>query len=247
MATPLQVEHRDWADLCREFRQGLLKPGEHLSICAPTGEGKGVTAFGLLSGRKFVLCLDQKGGDDTLDDYPGFRRTDQFPDRQTKRDLADGKPVRLILGSIANDIDVLDRNLVLHQHALRVAWAARGFTIYVPDLQLLVDRRVTDVAATVDKFLIAARNRKMSVFSDEQELTNISHLAHRMTRWFVIGFTRDADTIDRLARATGRTPAEMRGLVKALPEHHFLFVPKRPRDPIFVTLPDPLPAKRPAA
>lgn len=242
----LEVEGVDFEAFRPRFKK-LWTPGQHLAIEAPTGEGKTTLAYWLLSGRRYVLALDQKGGDETIGQYPGFRRTHTWPDRQARRDLDDDKPVRLIIGRVANVIEDLDRNVELQARVLNSAWQEKGWTMYVPDLQLLTDRRLGNLSAQLDKFLIAARDRKISVVTDFQELTNISKLAYRMASWFAIGYTRDRDTVERVSEATGRSFAEMRGLVRELPEHHFLFVPKRPRDPILVTLPDPLPRPREGA
>jgi hypothetical protein len=242
VSSPLVVEPVDWPELKKRFRT-LFLPGQHLAVAAPTGEGKTTTVGGILSNRRFVLAMDQKGGDDTLDQFPGYRRVVTWPDRQTKKDITDGKPARLIVGRLANEIGDLDRNVVLQGQVLEAAWREKGWTVYIPDLQILTDRRLANLGSDVDKFLIAARNRKISVVTDFQELTNISKLAYRMASWFVVGFTKDYDTIDNLARATGRSAAEMRGLIRELPEYHFLVIPKRPRDPIFVTWPDELPAR----
>lgn len=238
----LEIEGVDWEDFKPRFK-GLWLPGQHLAVQAPTGEGKTTLIGGLLSLRKYDLAFDQKGGDETLGQFPGFRRIGKYPDRQAKRDLDDDLPVRLIIGRIANELGDLDRNVALQIQVMEHAWREKGWTMYLPDLQLLADRRLANIGAQIDKFLIAARDRKISVVTDFQELTNISKLAYRMASWFAIGYTRDIDTLRRVAEATGRSLAEMKGLIKYLPPYHFLFIPKRPRDPLLVTLPDPLPVR----
>jgi hypothetical protein len=63
-----------------------------------------------------------------------------------------------------------------------------------------------------------------------------------MATYLGIGYTRDKDTVSRLAEMMGRSPAEIRGAVNALSTLPFgwLVVSRRPRDPILLTRPEKL-------
>ena len=48
------------------YMRDTWKPGQHIAMIGPTGEGKTTFAAGLLSIRKWVMALDPKGEDETL-------------------------------------------------------------------------------------------------------------------------------------------------------------------------------------
>src|SRR5437016_5933255 len=56
------------------------KPGQHIAMIGPTGEGKTTFAAGLLNLRNWVLALDPKGEDETLS-ASGFERITHLPNQ----------------------------------------------------------------------------------------------------------------------------------------------------------------------
>src|SRR5258708_23047272 len=66
------------------------KPGGHWALIGPTGEGKSTFAVGILGLRKWVLSLDPKGEDETLE-ASGYQRVMQLPPPRDRFAAVPGK------------------------------------------------------------------------------------------------------------------------------------------------------------
>lgn len=54
------------------------KPGQHAALIGPTGEGKSTHSVGMMGLRKWVVALDPKGEDETLQ-ASGYERVLKMP------------------------------------------------------------------------------------------------------------------------------------------------------------------------
>lgn len=213
------------------------EPGEHLALVGPTGTGKTTMMVGVLPLRKYVVALDPKGGDDTLSslERAGFVRSEWPPGKQTRKDIEEGKPARLIVGSnvsTVDDLPKLKRQIFL---VLRDAFNEQGWTIYIDELQIVADRGLMNLGKSVERNLIAARSRKVSMVMSFQRPANVPRSASEMSTWFMVLYTRDRDTVDRLAEMSGRPTGEVRGLVRGLEKYSVLLFSRDPREPVIVT------------
>lgn len=224
-----------------EKMQRVWKQGEHFAVIAPTGGGKTTFCVGLLRGRKYVLAFDPKGGDSTLAGS-GFERVTSWDKRLIGRKLHDNeehnRPTRLIIGKVVQTHKDRTAHRELQALALHDAWEMGRWTTYIDELQLLTDRRFMALGDTVEEYLIAARDKGLSVVSTYQRPANVPRAASDQAAWFAVGYTRDVDVVDRLGEMAGRPRAEIRGAVKALPRFCFLVFSRDPREPIIVTKPD---------
>lgn len=213
------------------------KPGEHLCIVGPTGSGKSNFMVGILPQRKYVVALDPKGGDSTLAKLRnvGFVDSEWPPSKETRKSIEEGNPARLIVGSgigSVDDLPKLRRQIAL---VLRDSFNEQGWTIYIDELQITTDRRLMNLGPSVERNLIAARDRKVSMVMSFQRPANVPRSASEMSTWFLVLYTRDRDTVDRIAEMAGRPTAEIRGMVKGLPEYCVLLFSRNPREPVVVT------------
>ena len=243
MATrvPTEIEALTWTDFLQRQRDHW-EPGEHWALVAPTGEGKTTFTGGLVKTRRFVLALDQKGGDKTLSMLGWDRMTNWPPSRRDRRDMADRLPFRRVVGSVKRDQVSRNQRRELHRTILRAAMEEGGWTIVAPDLAALTARQFGNAWDEMEELLILARDAGTSIVTDFQRPAGVPREAGEMATYLGIGYTRDKDTVSRLAEMMGRSASEIRGAVSALSElpYGWLIVSRRPRDPILLTRPEKL-------
>ena len=229
-----------------EWARSYWNPGEHWAIVAPTGEGKTTFTGNLVGTRKYVLALDQKGGDRTLSDLGWNRMTRWPPTPGDRKDIADGKPFQRIVGSEKRDKPSRIARRALHRTILDAAMVEGSWTILAPDCAALTARQFGNAWDEMVELLILARDAGTSIVTDFQRPAGVPREASEMATYLAIGYTRDKDTVSRLAEMMGRSAGEIRGAVKGLSElpYGWLVVSRRPRDPLILTRPMKLVRKR---
>jgi len=235
-SSDLQVEGMRWEEFL-EFFKKRWRLGQHVALVGPTGGGKTIYVTNILPLRKYVIALDAKGGDESLEQLTkfGFEYSNWPLSNKQWKEIEDGKPMRIIVGAgiqRLEDLPILKQEIAT---ALRDAYNTKRWTVYIDELQIVADRRLMDLSKNVEVNLIAARNRGVSIVSSFQRPANVPRSASEMSTWFIIFYTRDKDTVDRLAEMAGRPNAEIRGMIKGLPEFHTLIFSRNPREPVIVT------------
>jgi hypothetical protein len=231
-----QIDGKGWDEFLEDFR-AEWRPGQHIAIIAPTGQGKSTVLVTLLDLRKFVLALDPKGGDETLA-KTGFPRLPHWPPAGKHYDkMAKGEPVKFLVGPKINKLAERGALAAVQAAALEGAFDDRGWTVAVDELQIAADKM--GQADAIDNLLISARTRGVSVVSLFQRPADVPRAAYQMASWIFLGLTLDVDTINRLAEIVGRPKYEIRGAVNGLArvDYSWLIVPNNPRRPMILTLP----------
>jgi len=228
-----------WKDFQEWFRTAW-KPGEHVAMVGPTGMGKTTLACGILPLRKYVLAFDPKSGDSTLASLRryGFERCSSWPPpRDVRKRIADGQPARLIVGPVVEKKEHLPKQKQVFEAALDGAFDEGGWTCYVDELQLMADRRMLGMTTSIERILIAARDRGVSMVTSFQRPANVPRAASDQSTWLAVWATRDVDVVNRLAEMVGRPKAEIRGAVGGLEKYSLLLFSRVPTDPIRVVRP----------
>ena len=239
-----EVEAWPWDDFVDYFR-GVWKPGEHVASIAPTGAGKSTFVVSLLQKcRRFVLAFDPKGGDSTLRGSGWPRLPEWPPPRKVYDDMAKGIPQRFIVGPATRTVADLPIQRGTFSKALNGAFDNGGWTVYVDELQLAADRRMMNLATHVERMLISARDKEISVVTAYQRPANVPRTASDQSTWIAVAFTRDRDVVDRLAEMLGRPKPEIRGAIDALDPYCWLVVGRNPRLPMMITRPGEITRKR---
>lgn len=226
------------------------EPGDHLTVIAPTGAGKTTLVSGLLNMRRYVLALDPKGGDDTLmslgyprlTQWPGERKMESFINKNED----DGQPSRFIVGPLVQRRDERPNLKRVIKETMDGAYGMGGWTVYVDELQIATDLRLMNLRAEAVDMLIAARFKKITFVSSFQGPAWVPSEAMRQPVWCAVSYTRDRDVVARLSEVMGRSRAEMQGAIDALGEEEFtwLIVGRNPREPLRVTRPPKVKAKK---
>lgn len=215
------------------------KPGQHVALIGKTGEGKSTLAAGIMSARKYVLALDPKGEDETLE-AAGYTRVLGLPPKkklpkEVQRDLDEGRPVRLVVGGASRTREADARLRTLMEDALEYARQSGGWTVYADEYQLLADQRMYRLGPQVERMLISARRDKTSVLTAFQAPAWVPKAATRQSSIIVVWRTRDEDMVKNVARAAGR-PWKMLGqVIDELPKYHVLVIPDELRAPMMIT------------
>ena len=246
-----EVEAVPWREFLERQRDGWAQ-GQHVALVGPTGEAKSTFAGGLLRTRRWVGVLDPKGGDDTVDAF-GYPRLTRWPlSRGDRRKMQEGEPFRFIVGAAGRAPKARAARRQLQRTVLEGMLTDGGWTVFADDLMTLADARFGGAADQVEELLILARGAKISVVSAWQSLAgghsgSALKQASRQSTYMGMAYTRDVDAVEDMAQAMGRSRAEMRGAVDALGElpYGWLWVSRRPRDPILLTRPEKLTPPRP--
>ena len=233
----MQIESLEWGEFLEWF-DVAWKPGQHVALVGPTGAGKTTLVVGILPKRKYVIALDPKGGDGTLSalESKGFIHSPWPPGKQTRKDIEQGKPARLIVGSGLGNIENLPTLRSQISQALDDSYNERGWTVYIDEAQIVADRRLMNLTGKIERNNIAARDRKVSMVASFQRPAHVPRTTGEMSTWFFVYYTRDIDTVGRIAEMAGRERAVVRGMVAGLPEYYVLLFSRNPRDPVRITV-----------
>lgn len=215
-------------------------PGSHKALIGTTGDGKTTHAVGILGTRRYVLALDPKGEDDTLErsgyrrvrslpkrGWAGLRGEDQKTWRQVWDDIDRGRPARVIIGGGARTSEE-DRALVeLMGEAIEFCRHTTGWTLYVDETEILSSQRMFGLGPMLERMLVAARRDKTSVLTSFQAPAWVSKHCTRQAHSSVCWPIGDPDMIRTIASGMGRNWHEVAEAVDALPEFHTLTIPRR--------------------
>jgi hypothetical protein len=231
-----------WDQFLR-YMQWAWKPGQHIAMIGPTGEGKTTFASGLLSLRQYVLALDPKGEDETLT-KSGFERVAHLPNqkldlmwrfrhpeaaRQWNRihqDIAEGRDAKIIVGGPSRTLEQDAANQDLMLRTFQYAREAGGFTVYVDEFELISSQRIFNLGRWVERMLISARSDGTSVVTSYQAQAWVSKHASRQARFAVMWPTGSREMIKNIAEAMGREWKQLAAAVDELPPFHVIVIPR---------------------
>jgi hypothetical protein len=234
---------------------GPLEPGQHMAIIGPTGCAKTTHAVGFLdTNRAYVLALDPKGEDETLE-ASGYIRVRSLPltgwrgardrllDRNDQRAWNDiyerieaGQDARVIVGG-GSRTDAEDEALRrLMREAITFSRHSGGWCLYVDEFELLSSQRMMSLGSMIERMLITARRDRTSVITTFQAPAWVSRHSTRQARRAVL-YPQSASMIKSLADELVWDWKELAAVLDELPEFHTATVGRgRLSGPIVITM-----------
>lgn len=215
------------------------KPGVHWALCGVTGDGKSTHAVGMMRTRKWVVALDPKGEDETLE-ASGYERVRAMPPPRKQNEriwqrVNEGQPVGLVVGFEAKTDDDDEAMRKLMRETINWTRRSRGWTLYVDEFELLSSQRMMGLGEAIERMLITARRAGTSVVTAFQNPAWVSKHAIRQAGQATIWQTGNQQMIRAIAEAYGRDWRELAAAVDELPKWHSLTIPKDMRRPMLIT------------
>jgi hypothetical protein len=213
------------------------KPGQHVFVAGMTGSGKSTCIIFLCQVRKFVVALDAKGLDRTLS-ASGWERIRTWPPPMKIREQVKNNEItRIIVGKQANDDRQFESNAALLRKSVKGIWSQGKWTVDADEGQILADRRYVGAGADLEKMMIAARDRGVSlIFATQRPAVGQTapSIAAAMSNceFVIVSRTRDTRVHNRLAEILGRPAPEVRSLISKLPKFTWAAVGLDPFEPI---------------
>jgi hypothetical protein len=163
---PAGIPRTSWAKFKREVVDAM-EPGDHCCLMGPTKRGKSTMAAQLLKPRPYVVVLDAKGGDDTVNGY-GYELQHEWPIPDERRRLESGKPIRVCLRPKSTSRDRLREAHDLFARCIEQALTTGFWTIYVDELRLTSEGRTIDLGPEIEVAYMTGRGRKVSMIAATQ-------------------------------------------------------------------------------
>lgn len=143
------------------------KPGEHAVLIGPTGRGKSTLALQLVKDRPYVVALDAKGGDETLQAI-GWEVSYQWPVVNEQERLEKGYPIRVLLRPSQWGRARLREAHDLFSRCLQDCLESTNWTVYIDELRLTSEGRTIDLGPDIEVAYMVGRGRKVSMISSTQ-------------------------------------------------------------------------------
>lgn len=153
-----------------QFRKTVIdrmKPGEHVCMVGPTGAGKSTLGYHLIKNRPYVVVLDAKGGDSTLDAM-GMEVVHEWPLRNEQARINRGHPIRMILRPVSFGRERFTEAHDLFTECITRSLQSRKWTLYVDELRLTSDGRTIDLGPEIEVAYMTGRGREVSFISATQ-------------------------------------------------------------------------------
>lgn len=224
-----------WPRFQREVISGM-KSGEHVCLIGPTGRGKSTLGMHLLQNRPYVVVLDAKGGDDTLD-RSGFEVVHNWPLKDETHRINSGQPIRVILRPRSHKRDRLAEAHELFSECIERSLHAGHWTLYIDELRLTSEGRTIDLGPEIEVAFMTGRGRRVSFISATQAPRWIPKAAYDQSTHQFHWPIPDRDALKRQAEISGIGRDQFLGLSSELYDNSEDWEKKK-HDVIYIHPPD---------
>lgn len=200
--------HMDW------------RQGEHVTLIAPTGEGKTTLARELLPYRDYVMVLATKKKDKTLDGFSedGYQRV---------RKPVPHKPKSIVYPPFPKDPNRLfAAHRAAFRSALMTAYQAGSWTVYADEVRYLCDK--LGLADLFELLLLQGRSLGVSVVASTQRPRHIPLEFYDMPTHLMFWKDTDMGNVKRVGEIGGSVNrAAVMERLPVLPRYQFIYINTR--------------------
>lgn len=211
--------------------------GEHVGMIGPTGRGKSTLAFHIIRSRPYVVVLDAKGGDSTLE-ASGFQVVNQWPIPEENDRIRRGLPIRVLLRPVSHGRSRLAEANELFASCIERCLRQTHWTIYIDELRLTSEGRTIDLAPEIEVGYMTGRGRHVSFISASQAPRWVPIASHEQSVHQFHWRLHDRYAWKRQAEISGIGTERFEALTEGLKPHEVLYV--KPPDTAIVTKPPAL-------
>jgi DNA helicase HerA-like ATPase len=218
------------------------KPGQHIAILSRTGSGKTNLAFQLLEKKLYVVIVDIKPNDTTLQRGAkkfGYKRIHYWIPFTDKIKLIQGKKLRLLLTPKSTSKQDFDKHLKEVEKCLEDVIHNLGkFTIYIDELQVLSDRSLGKLYKPVEKGMILSRANNVSILTSTQAPRFVPIATTDQASYVFVSKNRDTERLKTIATRAGVNGNDLISEVNKLKQYEWLVIPDNNFEPIYKILPN---------
>jgi hypothetical protein len=206
----------------REFYDGLdWRQGEHVTMIAPTGQGKTTLAREIASKRAYVAILATKKRDSSLEGWRGFRP------RKTLHRAFPRTILRPPFPTNASEIHGAHKRFF--SHVLTEAYSQTGWTLVCDEVRYLAD--TLKLAPELETLWLQGRSLGVSVVASTQRPRYIPLSAYDQATHLFIWRDTDRSNVSRLADIGGTVDrSAIMNRIPSLPRYQFIYVNTRTDD-----------------
>lgn len=210
---PFELFIRDWR----------WKPGEHVTIIGPTGQGKSTLALALENKRPYVATLVSKPQDELMDELVrrGWTRLDRWPYRTF--DDEHGRR-RLLLWIPTSKKSQVKATSERFQEALEKIMDEGQWVVDIDELLFAANPKWLALGDQFELMWQQARSLKVSMLVKSQRSAHIPLLAYDQVEHLFVFRENDKRGADRIGEMAALDRFLVRDEVRSLQRYEFLYI-----------------------
>jgi hypothetical protein len=197
------------------------RPGEHVALIGPTGQGKTNMLLNLLPLHRYVVVFATKPRDSTMSALVqrGYLKMDRW------RSLDPDDFPRRVLWPDATTLDSGDRQREIFGEALGRIYREGGWTVAIDELWYVAN--VLHLERAVKMYLLQARSLGISLLVATQRPAWVPVEVYDQSTHLMFFRDNDERNLDRISGIAFRSAATVRDIVSNLDAHQVLYVNTR--------------------
>lgn len=217
----------------RFIRQLQWKPGEHVALIGPTGQGKTTLLLNLLPLRQYVAFFATKPSD------PAFTRLQEmgYVRFAAWRSVSAADTPKRLIWPDATRIDSDKQQKIVFREAFARIYRERGWTVALDELWYMVNK--LGLADEVRTFLLQGRSLHISLVAATQRPKFVPLEIYDQSTHLFFWRDNDEENLRRLSGINVRSGAAVRQIIPNLEQHQVLYINTRTGDMVRTRAPRP--------